>query len=303
MPEHVRADDPKPSPLAAEAERRFDCRLGEGLAIRVAEHQLGPQVPMRLERGFEPRRSLSTSRCESCHAYVAMAFSTSIQSEPPADPATRSALEACLLGSLGLGELSALPIRHGPTDDGRDSLPAPPRSQRRGGHSRGFDVHAGVIVSASDRDGRERLLRNCARRRYELEHLLTRAGFANLTFHKGVHEAPVARRRGHHCRCTGLIARRHRVSDRPPNVSTLSCESRAEREFRRLQRFVGRRLRGVQHRRACSTPCRTWRAVRVQPCGRIQGPCNRRSQASAGAGIEPEQPRPLRDLAPPSRDG
>ena len=92
-------------------------------------------------------------------------------SEPPADPAARSALEACLLGSLGLGELSALPSRHGPTDDGHDSLLAPPRSQRRGGHSRGFDVHAGVVVSATDRDGRERLLRYCARPPLSLERL------------------------------------------------------------------------------------------------------------------------------------
>jgi len=92
-------------------------------------------------------------------------------SEPPADPAARSALEACLLGSLGLGELSALPSRHGPTDGGHDSLLAPPRSQRRGGHSRGFDVHAGVVVSATDRDGRERLLRYCARPPLSLERL------------------------------------------------------------------------------------------------------------------------------------
>jgi Putative transposase len=92
-------------------------------------------------------------------------------SEPPADPAARSALEACLLGSLGLGELSALPSRQGPTDGGHDSLPVPPRSQRRGGHSRGFDVHAGVVVSASDRDGRERLLRYCARPPLSLERL------------------------------------------------------------------------------------------------------------------------------------
>jgi hypothetical protein len=33
VPEHVRADDPKPSPLAAEAERRLDGRLRERLAI------------------------------------------------------------------------------------------------------------------------------------------------------------------------------------------------------------------------------------------------------------------------------
>jgi hypothetical protein len=64
-------------------------------------------------------------------------------SDPSAEPSARSALEACLDGSLGLGELSALPGRRG-TSDGHDALPAPTRSQRRSGHSRGFDVHAGV---------------------------------------------------------------------------------------------------------------------------------------------------------------
>jgi hypothetical protein len=92
-------------------------------------------------------------------------------SEPPADPAARSALEACLLGSLGLGELSALPSRQGPTDDGHNALPAPTKSQRRAGHSRGFELHAGGVVSASDRDGRERLLRYCARPPLSLERL------------------------------------------------------------------------------------------------------------------------------------
>jgi hypothetical protein len=91
--------------------------------------------------------------------------------ELAAEPGARSALDACLEGSLGLGELSALPIRRGPTGDDHDALPAPTRAQRRGGHSRGFDVHAGVIVSASDRDGRERLLRYCARPPLSLERL------------------------------------------------------------------------------------------------------------------------------------
>ena len=35
----------------------------------------------------------------------------------------------------------------------------------------GFDVHAGVVVSASDREGRERLLRYCARPPLSLERL------------------------------------------------------------------------------------------------------------------------------------
>jgi hypothetical protein len=34
---------------------------------------------------------------------------------------------------------------------------------RKGGHSRGFDVHAGVVVAGSDPEGRERLLRYWAR--------------------------------------------------------------------------------------------------------------------------------------------
>jgi hypothetical protein len=90
-------------------------------------------------------------------------------SEPPAGPAGPAALDACLLGSLGLGELSALPSKGAPLGDGHDALPTPTRSQRRRGHSRGFDVHAGVVVSASDRDRRERLLRYCARPALSLE--------------------------------------------------------------------------------------------------------------------------------------
>jgi len=73
--------------------------------------------------------------------------------EPPTEPVARAALDACLQGSLGLGGLTATPSRPGPSDDGHEALPAPPRSQRRSGHVRGFDVHAGVVVSASDREG------------------------------------------------------------------------------------------------------------------------------------------------------
>jgi hypothetical protein len=46
-----------------------------------------------------------------------------------------------------------------------------PRSSRQAGHSRGFDVHAGVVVSGSDREGKERLLRYCARPPLSLERL------------------------------------------------------------------------------------------------------------------------------------
>jgi hypothetical protein len=46
--------------------------------------------------------------------------------EPPPEPVARSALDACLEGSLGLGELSALPRRRGPIDDGHEAHPALP---------------------------------------------------------------------------------------------------------------------------------------------------------------------------------
>jgi hypothetical protein len=70
----------------------------------------------------------------------------------------------CLEGSLGIGELTTLGGRQAVQDDEQSPpLPRPARSARKAGRSRGFDVHAGVVVSASDREGRERLLRYCAR--------------------------------------------------------------------------------------------------------------------------------------------
>jgi len=84
----------------------------------------------------------------------------------------RAALDACLEGSIGLGDLTCLP------DDadagaraGGDEPPRPERRARRGGHHRGFDVHAGVVVAASNREGREKLFRYCARPPLSLERL------------------------------------------------------------------------------------------------------------------------------------
>jgi len=88
----------------------------------------------------------------------------------------RSALDACLEGSLGLGELTALAGVCPRGDAGgaeRDDLePArPTKAARRGAQARGFDLHAGVAVAANDREGRERLLRHCARPPLSLERL------------------------------------------------------------------------------------------------------------------------------------
>jgi hypothetical protein len=83
----------------------------------------------------------------------------------------RSALRVCLEGSLGLGELTALLERDEAESDYANSLPVPSKSARRGGTDRGFDLHAGVVVSAADREGSERLLRYCARPPLSLERL------------------------------------------------------------------------------------------------------------------------------------
>jgi hypothetical protein len=87
----------------------------------------------------------------------------------PSDPPT--ALDACLQGSLGVGELVALP-NHDPANAAAAAEPiAPFGTARRGKSRRGFDIHASVGVSAADRGGRERLLRYCARAPLSLERL------------------------------------------------------------------------------------------------------------------------------------
>ena len=76
----------------------------------------------------------------------------------------RDALDACLEGSLGLGELTCLPDAHGSrSDDGVEAPTGSDRPTRRSARYRGFDVHAGVVTTATDREGKERLLRYCAR--------------------------------------------------------------------------------------------------------------------------------------------
>jgi len=84
----------------------------------------------------------------------------------------RDALDACLEGSVGLGELTCLPDACDSCTDGDcDPSTGPDRTTRRSARYRGFDVHAGVVASAMDRDGRERLLRYCARPPLSLERL------------------------------------------------------------------------------------------------------------------------------------
>jgi hypothetical protein len=51
------------------------------------------------------------------------------QSEPPVELTTRSALDACLEGSLGLGELTALRRQETPLSNGHDAPPVPSTSK------------------------------------------------------------------------------------------------------------------------------------------------------------------------------
>jgi hypothetical protein len=80
-----------------------------------------------------------------------------------------SALDACLVASLGVGELSSVRSVDRQSPEDRPARPA--KADRRPGSSNGFNLHAGVVVASDDRAGRERLLRYCARPPLSLERL------------------------------------------------------------------------------------------------------------------------------------
>jgi hypothetical protein len=67
------------------------------------------------------------------------------------DTGDRSALDACLEGSLGLGELSALPTKRSRVATG-DRLSPVAKSGQHGGHSRGFMAGHGVRRSGVSRN-------------------------------------------------------------------------------------------------------------------------------------------------------
>jgi len=85
------------------------------------------------------------------------------------EPQEPSALEACLAGSLGIGELVRLKSATGALAP--DEAPPKAKKSPRPGHIRGFDIHAGVVVSGSEPESRERLLRYCARPPLSLERM------------------------------------------------------------------------------------------------------------------------------------
>ncbi len=87
------------------------------------------------------------------------------------EPSERSAIDACLEGSLGIGELVSLKLADSNPDDELDQPSRNLQQARRAKSKRGFDIHAAVAVTASDREGRERLLRYCARAPLSLERL------------------------------------------------------------------------------------------------------------------------------------
>ncbi len=82
-------------------------------------------------------------------------------------------LALCLRGSLGIGKVVEL------TDDGdieltqddADEKRFAPRRSPHVGEFGGFSIHAGVTVDEDDRDGREPLLRYCARPALSMERI------------------------------------------------------------------------------------------------------------------------------------
>lgn len=82
-------------------------------------------------------------------------------------------LAACLRGSLGIGQVVELDVAddvqssQGQADEKRFALRKSPHIGEFGG----FSIHAGVTVHAADKDGRERLIRYCARPALSMERM------------------------------------------------------------------------------------------------------------------------------------
>jgi hypothetical protein len=75
----------------------------------VAERVNVHEQPLRVRGGMDVETLTVNVEMRVVSWLRRHGFFNDDSSEPPADPAARSALEACLPGSLGLGELSALP--------------------------------------------------------------------------------------------------------------------------------------------------------------------------------------------------
>jgi len=87
--------------------------------------------------------------------------------------ANEAALATCLRGSLGIGQVVELDeagdVRCSPEQ--ADELRFAQRKSPQTGEFGGFSIHAGVTVHAADSDGRERLIRYCARPALSMERL------------------------------------------------------------------------------------------------------------------------------------
>jgi hypothetical protein len=87
--------------------------------------------------------------------------------------ANEDALATCLRGSLGIGQVVELD-EAGDVRCSREQADEQRFTQRKSpqtGEFGGFSIHAGVTVHAADNDGRERLIRYCARPALSMERL------------------------------------------------------------------------------------------------------------------------------------
>ncbi|MBN4059063.1 transposase [Endomicrobium sp. AH-315-J14] len=87
----------------------------------------------------------------------------------------RSALQACLEGSVGIGELTSVDSAAGRGGAGAIAADTDAQFRRRSGvhvgEAGGFNIHAGVVLVADDREGLERLFRYCGRPPLSLERM------------------------------------------------------------------------------------------------------------------------------------
>lgn len=80
------------------------------------------------------------------------------------DNKPQTALEACPLGSLGIGKLVAIPVEERESEESRaSSRKSSSTSLFQFRDATGYSIHAGVVVHAGDSPGRERLFRDCSR--------------------------------------------------------------------------------------------------------------------------------------------
>jgi hypothetical protein len=156
----------------------FPQRFGGSLNLHVHFHTLGVDgvfdkhgVGERLHETPPPEKSDIGDVARRVHdrarssGFAGIATSTNGLPRTGNEPPAASPIDAFARLALGGGTFVARPFV--PTPNGDEALDHKPR--RFAASYNGFDVHCAVRVVAGDDDGRERLIRSCARPAFALE--------------------------------------------------------------------------------------------------------------------------------------